>query len=157
MTDLNLQIVIWQKKFALSANARITIYNSSLDSVKCFHKHDKNDFSLLEFQNKPLVLAQHSKQGEREKEKQFMSSSVNEISQAAIIENCRYQSFAASIVWTYLFRLGHVGNDSIGNDEQNKILRTVNKFSRNSCHVINSGGEISWTIQLNTTDATFVS
>ena len=57
----------------------------------------------------------------------------------------------------YLFRLGHVGNDTVCNDEQNEILRTIGILSRNSSHVINGGGKISRTVQLNTTDATFVS
>ena len=58
---------------------------------------------------------------------------------------------------SYSFGLWHVGDDSICEDEQYEVLRPVPELSSYVCHVVDCGSEVGRTVQLDLTDARFVS
>ena len=46
------------------------------------------------------------------------------------------------MISTNLFSLRHIRDDSIGDDEKDKVLRAVSELSRDVGHVIDGRGEV---------------
>ncbi len=56
----------------------------------------------------------------------------------------------------YRFCLRHVGDDAVGDDEENEVLGPVSEGSGDVGHVVDRRGKVGWTVKLNPAKAAFV-
>ena len=62
-----------------------------------------------------------------------------------------------SLLSTNRSRLRHVGDDPIGDDEQDEVLGAVHEVPGDVGHVVDGGGEVGGTVELDPVDAVAVS
>ena len=58
---------------------------------------------------------------------------------------------------TCRFSLRHIRDDAVRDDEENKVLRSIGKLSRDVGHVIDCRGKVCRSVKLNSSEAAFVS
>ncbi len=62
----------------------------------------------------------------------------------------------AKVIILYLFRLRHISDNAVSDNEQDEVLGAISELGGDSGHVVDRRGEICRSIQLDSADASFI-